>query len=100
VTEQRLRPARAERKPANGLTLVNPHQRDGSGQRASSDLARQAWHWALANQDEHGALPSGRAIACAHGRQERWGRLVKRAGLVGAFDAEDVRDLRPVSGDG
>jgi len=96
---QRRRPARARRQPAGGLTLVS-QQRDGSGQRASSDLARQAWHWALAHRGEHGALPSGRAIARAHGRKERWGRLVKRAGLAGAFDAEGARELRPVYGDG
>lgn len=71
----------------------------GSGRRAGSDLARQAWYWALANRDEHGALPIGRAIARAYGRKERWGRLVKRAGLAGAFDAEGARELRPVSGE-
>jgi len=97
---QRPRPARAGRTPAGGLTLVSQLQRHRSGQRASRDLARQAWHWALAHRDEHGALPSGRAIARAHGRKERWGRLVKRAGLAGAFDADGARDLRPVSGDG
>ena len=97
---QRRRPATAGHKPTGGLTLVSQHQRDGSGQRASSDLARQAWHWALAHRDEHGALPSGRAIACAHGRKERWGRLVKRAGLAGAFDAKGARELQPVCGDG
>ena len=97
---QRRRPARAGRPPAGGLTLVSQNQREGNGQRASSDLARQAWHWALAHRDEHGALPSGRTIARAHGRKERWGRLVKRAGLVGAFDADGARELRPVSGEG
>src|SRR5262245_45812518 len=97
---QRRRPARAGRKPTGGLTLVSQHQRDGSGQRARSDLARRAWHWALANRDERGALPSGRAIARAHGRKERWGRLIKRAGLAGAFDAEGAQELRRVSGEG
>jgi hypothetical protein len=97
---QHPRPASAGRKPTGGLTLVSQHQRDGSGQRASSDLARQGWHWALANRDEHGALPSGQAIARAHSRKERWGRLVKRAGLDGAFDAEAAQELWPVSGEG
>jgi Protein of unknown function (DUF2637) len=78
----------AGRGPAGRLTLVGQHQPGGNGQRASGDLARQAWHWALAHRDEHGALPSGRAIACAHGRKERWGRLVKRTGLAGMLDAE------------
>ena len=54
----------------------------------------------LASRDEHWALPSGRAIARAHGRKEQWGRLVKRAGLAGAFDAEGARELRPVPGEG
>jgi hypothetical protein len=96
---QRRRSARAERQPTGGLTLVGQHQRDGSGQRVSSDLARQAWQWALASQEEHGALPSGRVIARAHDRNERWGRLVKRAGLAGAFDAEGARKLQPACGD-
>ena len=98
---ERPRSAEARRNPAGGLTLASSqNQRDGSGQRVSSDLARQAWHWALANRDEHGRLPSGGAISSAHGRKERWGRLVKRAGLAGAFDAEGARELRPVPGKG
>jgi len=97
---QRPWSARAGRQPVGGLTLVSRHQRDGSGQRVGSDLARQAWHWALANRDEHGALPSGQAIARTHSRKERWGRLVKRAGLDGAFDAEAAQELWPVSGEG
>jgi hypothetical protein len=55
---QRPWPAGSGRKPARGPTLVSQHQRDGSGERVSSDLARQAWRWALANRDEHGTLPS------------------------------------------
>jgi hypothetical protein len=81
---QRRRPARAGHKPAGGLRLVSQQQRDGSGQRAGSDLARQACRWALASRDERGALPSGRAISRAHDRKVRWGRLVKRAGLWGS----------------
>jgi hypothetical protein len=53
---------------------------------ASRDLQRQAWHWALANGASDGSLPTGRQIANQYGRQERWGRLVKRAGAAGEFD--------------
>ena len=47
-----------------------------------------AWQWALANRSGDGALPSGRDIGRQHGRHERWGRLVKRAGLQGELDPE------------
>jgi hypothetical protein len=47
-----------------------------------------AWQWALANRSDDGSLPSGRDIACEHGRHERWGRLVKRSGLVGQLDPQ------------
>ena len=83
---RRLLPARAAagRATAPGLTLVSPRQ---GGRRAASDLQQQAWQWALANRGEDGTLPSGLAIARAHDRRERWGRLVKSAGLAGAFDS-------------
>lgn len=55
---------------------------NGSAVRA---LQRQAWEWALANRHPDGSLPAGREIARQHGRHERWGRLVKRAGLAGEF---------------
>jgi hypothetical protein len=58
------------------------------GRHSADDLQRQAWQWALAAQASAGSLPSGRAIATAFGRHERWGRLVKRAGQAGAFDAD------------
>lgn len=50
------------------------------------DLQHQAWQWALANQRQTGNLPTGKAIAEQFGRRERWGRLVKQAGLKGRFD--------------
>ena len=49
------------------------------------ELQCQAWRWALANRDGHGVLPAGSEIARQHGRCERWGRLVKSAGLAGEF---------------
>jgi hypothetical protein len=47
-----------------------------------------AWQWALANQANNGSLPSGNDIGREHGRHERWGRLVKRAGLAGELDTQ------------
>jgi hypothetical protein len=53
-------------------------------------IQRQAWQWALANRTPDDLLPSGREIAVAFGRHERWGRLVKRAGLEGEYDLAEV----------
>ena len=78
----------AGRGSASGLRVVGPSRAGGGSQRANGELRRQAWQWALANGDEDGTLPSGGAIARAHGRQERWGRLVKNAGLAGASARE------------
>jgi hypothetical protein len=52
------------------------------------DLQQQAWRWALAHRASDGSLPSGLEIARQHGRHERWGRLVKRAGAAGEFATE------------
>lgn len=62
-----------------------------------SGLQRQAWEWALAQRTSEGELPSGRAIAVAHGRSDRWGRNVKRNGLLSSQDAGDDAgaDARP-----
>ena len=84
--------------PASGLRVVGPSQAGGGSQRANGELRRQAWQWALANGDEDGTLPSGGAIARAHGRQERWGRLVKNAGLAGAFGPENAQPPAPWRG--
>lgn len=40
---------------------------------------------AQANRTDDGSLPSGRLIAQNCGRHDRWGRLVKHAGLAGEF---------------
>ena len=47
-----------------------------------------AWQWALANRTGNGSLPSGKDIGREHERHERWGRLVKRAGLAGELDTQ------------
>jgi hypothetical protein len=57
---------------------------------ARIDLPRQAWYWALAKQASDGALPSGKAIAAAYGRHERWGRLIKSRGQAGEFGPADT----------
>jgi Protein of unknown function (DUF2637) len=66
-------------------TVGDPDVRAGEGR----DLQLQAWHWARANRASDGSLPSGKAIARQYARQERWGRLVKQAGLAGTFAIDD-----------
>ena len=61
----------------------------GSRAGASRQLQLQAWQWARANQASDGSLPSGKAIAGQYGRRERCGRLVKQAGLEGAFSTDE-----------
>jgi hypothetical protein len=60
-----------------------------AGNGVGRDLQLQAWQWALARQALKGSLPSGKDIASQHGRHERWGRLVKRAGLAGELKTSD-----------
>jgi hypothetical protein len=49
----------------------------------------QTLQWAVNGQARDGSLLSGKDIACQHGRHERWGMLVKRAGLVGGLGIGD-----------
>jgi hypothetical protein len=86
--DRRPRQPQSAVMPAPGRRVVGLARHGGDTRRASSGLQRQAWHWALANRSEDGTLPSGEAIARAHGRRERWGRLVKNAGLAGAFSSD------------
>jgi hypothetical protein len=85
---QSARHATVGRGSVPGLRVVGPSPTAWGDQRSSAELQRQAWHWALASRGEDGTLPSGGAIARAHGRQERWGRLVKNAGLTGALGSD------------
>jgi hypothetical protein len=73
--------------PARSLTMpdVLPQPRSVHGSASPRELQRQAWQWALANPTSNGTLPAGREIARQYGRRERWGRLVKSAGLAGEF---------------
>jgi len=81
--------------PGGGLRLVPPTELGKGGRRSGIDLQRRAWQWALAHRASDGTLPSGSAIGRAHGRQERWGRLVKKAGQAGALGPADVLAQRP-----
>jgi hypothetical protein len=83
--------AAVKRAPTAGLRLVPSPELGKGSRRSGSDLQRQAWKWALANRAEDDSLPSGSTIARAHGRRERWGRLVKNAGAPGT-------DRRPGTG--
>jgi hypothetical protein len=60
-------------------------RRDGRG---GWGIQRQAWQWAVANRTPGGDLPPGKAIASEFGRSERWGRLVKQAGIAGGLDRD------------
>jgi len=66
--------------------LPGPDQLAGTRQ-----FQRQAWQWALANRASDGTLPTGKEIARQHGRHERWGRLVKNAGLTGELAGQDLQ---------
>jgi hypothetical protein len=81
--------------PAAELRLVRPPEL-GKANRTTAGVAlqRRAWQWALANRAADGSLPSGSTIGAAHGRHERWGRLVKNAGQAGTFGSPD----RPQTG--
>src|SRR5262245_31261924 len=70
-----------QRRSAAGAAL---HRAGGGG-----ELQLRVWQWAVAHRAGDGSLPSGKAIAHHYGRQERWGRLVKQAGLEGAFATDE-----------
>ncbi len=71
------------------LTVVDtgPRPARPGRQVLGQDLQQQAWQWATAHRGADGTLPSGKQIASHFGRHERWGRLVKRAGMAGQFSA-------------
>jgi hypothetical protein len=79
-------PTKLVRAPAAELRLVRPPELGNANRKpAGIDLQWRAWQWALAHRAADGRLPSGSAIGAAHGRHERWGRLVKKAGQAGTF---------------
>ena len=63
-----------------------------AGQRTFSGR-RGAGRWPTARSD--GSLPSGREIARQHGRHERWGRLVKRAGAALIGESSHIHLAQP-----
>jgi hypothetical protein len=67
-----------------------PARPPGTVRRADGGRQAQteAWQWALANRADDGSLPSGKDIGVHHGHRERWGRLVKSAGLAGGLDPQ------------
>ena len=99
---QRPRPAAASAAkpaPAAELRLVRPAELGKGNRTPGVHLQHRAWQWALANRASDGSLPSGSAIGAAHGRQERWGRLVKKAGQAGAFGPPAVAETGAPHGD-
>jgi hypothetical protein len=100
VGQSRPRPGRrrptVSAVPAAGRDPVTDRRLDGSAARvrpghAGWELQLRAWQWAQDNRAGDGSLPSGRDIGRQHGRRERWGRLVKRAGMLGEFAVEAQR---------
>ena len=70
--------ATSARGPATTVRAATPQRRA-----AGREVRLDAWRWAQGNRCEDGSLPAGKDIAQQYGRDERWGRLVKRAGLSG-----------------
>jgi hypothetical protein len=94
------RPAATGADSSPGLRVVGPPRQGRSNRSAGGELQRQAWQWALAHRGENGTLPSGESIARAHGRQERWGRLVKNAGLAGVFGIDSTPAVHDIADEG
>jgi Protein of unknown function (DUF2637) len=100
------RAATERRDPAGGLTPAQTGSQPSRGGRAAAirNLQQQAWQWALTNQASNGVLPTGKDIADHFDRHERWGRLVKNAGLAGELSStigpEIPRVEHPASGAG
>lgn len=55
---------------------------------ATREVQARAWQWAQANRASDGSLPSAKHICSQYGRQERYGRLVKRPGLAGELNTQ------------
>jgi hypothetical protein len=75
--------AEDETLPGSSVSEDTGPAADGPTGQRGIDLQRQAWQWAQERLLAEGVMPSGHAIAAAHGRSARWGRNVKRAGLLG-----------------
>jgi hypothetical protein len=79
-------------RPRAGSSAGRPDVRRPEAGRRTGGRGREAqvlaWQWAQANRFGDGSLPSGGDIGRQHGRHERWGRLVKRAGMAGELGAQ------------
>ena len=69
-------------------------------------MGQDLQQWAVAHRGADSRLPSGKQIASQFGRHERWGRLVKRAGMAGQFksgnpagDHSDDTEKEPAAAD-
>jgi Protein of unknown function (DUF2637) len=71
--------------PPDEAGTVTPTPLPDHDSQTGADLRREAWEWATANRNASGSLPSGKVIGDQYGRHERWGRLVKSAGVAGEF---------------
>jgi hypothetical protein len=82
---QRSRPALSPATTAVAGTAAGSRscERPTPQRAAAGQVQLNAWRWAQDNRAGDGSLPSGKDIARQYGRHERWGRLVKRAGLAG-----------------
>jgi hypothetical protein len=79
-------PRRPSRRPRRSCGWSgSPSWAPGNRTSPGADLQARAWQWGLAHRAPDGSLPSGSAIGAAHGRHQRWGRLVKTAGQAGTF---------------
>jgi hypothetical protein len=83
---------------ADGKVETRPRPARPGRRVSGRDLQQRAWQWAVAHRGADGLLPSGKQIASHFGRHERWGRLVKRAGMAGQFSTGNTPGGR--SGDG
>src|SRR5262249_36186843 len=77
--------ARQQSEHGNESTAKRALTPTQNGLLTAGDMRLQAWEWAIANKAADGSLPSGKTIAARYGRHERWGRLVKSAGVSGEF---------------
>ena len=68
---------------AGTAAVIPSRQQPDRKRELAGQTQLNAWQWAQDNRARDGALPSGKDIARQYGRHERWGRLVKQAGLAG-----------------
>ena len=99
ASSSRQRARRAPSPPAIAVASAVPdirYRRHPGRQRgAAGQVQLDAWRWAQDSRAGDGSLPSGRDIARQYGRHERWGRLVKQAGLAGELGTQSGQPMTP-----